>query len=124
MPASRTTAAMPAAAAAARDGRQEHQGDRRPRHTSVPSGAPARVIATQQRLVAAIVRSATAKYRELGTGDQLADFNRFGALPTRTSKRHLRKRRICHRATEHDAARRPGQLRDCTIGCEHIYAAW
>jgi aldehyde:ferredoxin oxidoreductase len=66
---------------------------------------------------------ATAKYRELGTANNLLTFNRFGALPTRNFQS----------GTFDEAANlSPDQLSStrsktrescvaCTIGCEHIY---
>jgi aldehyde:ferredoxin oxidoreductase len=67
---------------------------------------------------------ATAKYRELGTANNLLTFNRFGTLPTRNFQSgtfdeapSLSPEQL---SVEHSRTR--ASCVACTIGCEHIYS--
>jgi aldehyde:ferredoxin oxidoreductase len=84
-----------------------------------------RVLVMARDLSRRSLGPATSKYRELGTAGNLATMNRIGALPTRNFS-----------AGQWDAAEaisaealreRPGHERascaNCSIGCEHRYAA-
>jgi aldehyde:ferredoxin oxidoreductase len=67
--------------------------------------------------------AATAKYRELGTVDNLLTFNRLGSLPTRNFQAGVfdGASRLAPESLEADRNRTRASCAACTIGCEHIF---
>lgn len=66
---------------------------------------------------------ATAKYRELGTVDNLVTFNRLGSLPTRNFQSGVfdQAQMLSPESLEADRDRTRTSCAACTIGCEHIF---
>ncbi len=66
---------------------------------------------------------ATAKYRELGTVDNLVTFNRLGSLPTRNFQSGVfdQAQKLSPESLEADRNRTRTSCAACTIGCEHIF---
>src|SRR4030095_9755530 len=67
---------------------------------------------------------ATAKYRELGTANNLLTFNRLGTLPTRNfqSGTFEAAENISSEQLTAERSRTRASCVACTIGCEHIYS--
>jgi aldehyde:ferredoxin oxidoreductase len=67
---------------------------------------------------------ATAKYRELGTANNLLTFNRLGTLPTRNFHSGVFEaaENISSEQLTAERARTRASCVACTIGCEHIYS--
>ncbi len=85
---------------------------------------PDRLVAMSRELSRQSLGPATAKYRELGTVDNLVTFNRLGTLPTRNFQagEFEGAERLAPDALATDRDRTRASCAACTIGCEHIFA--
>ena len=93
-------------------------GDRR-----VEFADPGRLLEISKDLSKRSLGPATAKYRELGTIDNLVTFNRLGSLPTRNFQSGVfaEASSLAPESLEADRDRTRASCAACTIGCEHIF---
>ncbi|MBQ18854.1 MAG: aldehyde:ferredoxin oxidoreductase [Planctomycetaceae bacterium] len=93
-------------------------GDRR-----VTFADPDRLLEISRDLSQRSLGPATAKYRELGTIDNLLTFNRLGSLPTRNFQRGFfeEAEMLAAEMAVGDGNRTQKSCASCTIGCEHIF---
>lgn len=84
---------------------------------------PDRLFEISKDLSKRSLGSATAKYRELGTVDNLVTFNRLGSLPTRNFQSGVfdQAEMLSPESLEADRGRTRTSCAACTIGCEHIF---
>jgi len=84
---------------------------------------PDRLVEISRDLSKRSLGPATAKYRELGTVDNLMTFNRLGSLPTRNFQSGVfaEASKLAPESLEADRNRTRTSCAACTIGCEHIY---
>ena len=94
-------------------------GDRR-----VEFSDPGRLIDISKDLSKRSLGPATAKYRELGTVDNLLTFNRIGSLPTRNFQSGVfdEASKLAPESLGADRDRTRASCAACTIGCEHIFS--
>ena len=93
-------------------------GDRR-----VEFADPDRLLKISKDLSKRSLGPATAKYRELGTVDNLMTFNRLGSLPTRNFQSGVfaEASKLSPESLEAGRDRTRTSCAACTIGCEHIF---
>jgi aldehyde:ferredoxin oxidoreductase len=93
-------------------------GDRR-----VEFADPGRLLEISKDLSKRSLGPATAKYRELGTIDNLVTFNRLGSLPTRNFQSGVFEEAssLAPESLGADRDRTRASCAACTIGCEHIF---
>ena len=84
---------------------------------------PGRLVEISRDISKRSLGSATAKYRELGTVDNLVTFNRLGSLPTRNFQAGVfaEASMLSPESLEADRDRTRTSCAACTIGCEHIF---
>jgi len=84
---------------------------------------PDELIAYSRDLSRKSLGQATAKYRELGTVDNLVTFNRLGTLPTRNfqSGQFEHADRLAPDVLVPEGKRSRTSCAACTIGCEHVF---
>ena len=86
---------------------------------------PEQLVEFSRELSRKSLGQATAKYRELGTVDNLVTFNRLGTLPTRNFQSgHFEEGdRLAPEVLVPDGKRTRTSCAACTIGCEHVFEA-
>jgi len=84
---------------------------------------PGRLVEISRDISKRSLGPATAKYRELGTVDNLVTFNRLGSLPTRNFQAGVfaEASMLSPESLEADRDRTRTSCAACTIGCEHIF---
>ncbi|MFK7818654.1 MAG: aldehyde ferredoxin oxidoreductase N-terminal domain-containing protein, partial [Planctomycetaceae bacterium] len=90
---------------------------------SVSFAHPKQLTAYSRDLSKKSLGEATAKYRELGTVDNLVTFNRLGTLPTRNFQqgRFEEAAKLTPENLVPEGKRTRSSCAACTIGCEHIF---
>lgn len=84
---------------------------------------PTQLVEYSRTLSKKSLGEATAKYRELGTVDNLVTFNRLGTLPTRNFQagEFEQAQRLAPEVLVPEGKRTRTSCAACTIGCEHVF---